>query len=62
MSEAPCTMNYEAEYDRLRAEMCKMQEENCRYKALWQEAEREILSLRAQMEVVRLIFGRGDAR
>ena len=58
MSNAPCTLNYEAEYDRLRAEMCKMQEENCRYKTLWQEAESERAKLQAQMEVVRLIFGK----
>ena len=58
MSEAKCTMNYEAEYERLRAEMCKLQEENCRYKSLWQEAEGERLRLQAQMEVVRMIFGK----
>ena len=58
MSDAPCTLNYEAEYDRLRAEMCKLQEENCRYKSLWQVAEGERVRLQAQMEVVRLIFGK----
>lgn len=58
MSNAPCTLDYEAEYERLRAEMCKLQEENCRYKSLWQVAEGERVRLQAQMEVVRLIFGK----
>lgn len=58
MSERTNSMNYEAEYERLRAEMCKLQEENCRYKSLWQVAEGERVRLQAQMEVVRLIFGK----
>lgn len=58
MSEAKSTPNYEGEYERLRAEMCKLQEENCRYKSLWQVAEGERVRLQAQMEVVRLIFGK----
>lgn len=58
MSEAKSALNYEGEYERLRAEMCKLQEENCRYKSLWQVAEGERVRLQAQMEVVRLIFGK----
>lgn len=58
MSEATCDLDYEAEYERLRAEMCKLQTENCDYKNLWQKAESEKAMLQAQMEVVRLIFGK----
>lgn len=58
MSERTSSLNYEGEYERLRAEMHKMQEENCMYKTLWQEAESEKARLQAQMEVVRLIFGK----
>lgn len=58
MREKTNSLNYEEEYERLRAEMCKLQEENCRYKSLWQVAEGERIKLQAQMEVVRLIFGK----
>lgn len=58
MSERTVTLNYEAEYYRL-CERVKDLEDRCEtQKELIKELEKAIAVLSAQMDVVKMIFGR----
>lgn len=56
-NERTCGLNYEAEYERLRAELEKANYENRYLRDDCKELRHTIGILEAQMYVVRLIFG-----
>ena len=58
MSEKTCSLNYEAEYERLRQlcdkQRCELRELDERYRSM----ESEFVRMRAQLDIVYLIFGK----
>ena len=57
MSELTCGLNYEAEYERLKAENAKLREEFSYFEEKARCTERENEILRAKMSMVYLIYG-----
>ena len=57
MSELTCGLNYEAEYERLKAENEKLREEVSYFEEKARCTERENEILRAKMSMVYLIYG-----
>lgn len=58
MSEKTCSLNYEAEYERLcqlcDKQRCELRELDERYRSM----ESEFIRMRAQLDIVYLIFGK----
>lgn len=55
--ERACGIDYESEYNRIREEFYKSQEENKCVVEHMREMREELTILRAKMDVVNLIFG-----
>ena len=60
MNELTCGLNYEAEYERLKAENAKLREKCGYFEEKVRCTERENKILRAKLSMVYLIFG-GDS-
>lgn len=54
----PCRTDYEAEYTRLRDKYNQLMEKYHAFEAEYRSLETELVRLRAQMDVVYLIFGK----
>lgn len=59
-NERTASLNYEAEYNKLREEVEHLKAKNEWMHQARAEQEKQLDILRAQMEVVRLIFGGGN--
>ena len=49
--------DWEAECERLRAELCKLNEEHDYIRKLYDQSQRELAAANAKLEMVYLIFG-----